>query len=58
MEKETVKPHCWGKMTWVLKYPVGKEKHVCICEHGSKKCLELTRANMKINRKPGPLPVL
>lgn len=47
MGTEKTKPHCWGKMTWVLKYPVGKEKHVCVCEHDSAKCLALTRENNK-----------
>jgi hypothetical protein len=39
------KPHCWGKMTWILKYEPGKEpKHaICNCEHGSNECLKITR---------------
>jgi len=51
------KPHCWGKMTWVLKDPVGKEKHVCSrCEHGVKACLKLTReADSKNKEQQGDL---
>jgi len=43
------KPHCWGKMTWILKYPSGLEpKHsICRCEHGSLKCKLLTRQNAR-----------
>jgi hypothetical protein len=39
------KPHCWGKMTWILKYSEGKEPFysVCRCEHGAKECMRLTR---------------
>lgn len=39
------KPHCWGKMKWILKYPSGMEPptSVCRCEHGSLKCKLLTR---------------
>lgn len=40
------KPHCWGKMDWILQYPVGEEKNVCSrCEHGVQTCLRLTREN-------------
>ena len=39
-----IKPHCWGKMTWVLKYyPNIPGAYICNCDHGSAKCLELTR---------------
>lgn len=46
------KPHCWGKMVWILKYEPGKEPYtsICDCEHGSKKCLQLTRENAE--KKP------
>jgi hypothetical protein len=39
------KPHCWGKMKWILKYPSGMEPPhaICRCEHGSLKCKLLTR---------------
>jgi len=41
---ENNKPHCWAKMTWILDYPIGKERNVCSrCEHGVKECLKLTR---------------
>ena len=44
------KPHCWGKMTWILKYESGKEPphYVCSCEHGNRECLRLTR---ELNQK-------
>jgi hypothetical protein len=39
------KPHCWSKMTWILKYEDGKEpkSSICNCEHGAMKCKKLTR---------------
>jgi hypothetical protein len=39
------KPHCWGKMKWILKYPSGMEPNhaICRCEHGALKCKLLTR---------------
>lgn len=42
---DAFKPHCWGKMKWILKYPSGMEPPhaVCRCEHGSLKCKLLTR---------------
>jgi len=41
------KPHCWGKMTWILKYEDGQEPKtsICNCEHGAMKCKSLTRQN-------------
>jgi hypothetical protein len=44
------KPHCWGKMKWILKYPSGMEPEhsVCRCEHGALKCKLLTRQSNKI----------
>lgn len=41
------KPHCWGKMTWILKYDDGEEPRdsICNCEHGAYKCKSLTRQN-------------
>lgn len=46
-ESESNKPHCWGKMTWILKYESGKEpsNSICSCAFGSKECLRLTREN-------------
>jgi hypothetical protein len=45
--KDNSKPHCWGKMTWILKYPDGQEPRdsICQCEHGAYKCKRLTREN-------------
>ena len=47
------KPHCWGKMTWVLKYKPDEipTEYICDCEHGSMQCLDLTRqsVNQKIH---------
>lgn len=42
------KPHCWGKMTWILQYEDGKEPKtsICDCEHNAMRCKELTRANI------------
>lgn len=39
------KPHCWGKMNWILKYQSGMEPAhaICRCEYGSLKCKLLTR---------------
>lgn len=47
-EKQT-HPHCWGKMDWILKYPIGMEPNysVCRCEYGALKCKLLTRKNKK-----------
>jgi hypothetical protein len=38
-------PHCWGKMNWILKYPIGMEPRtsICSCRHGALKCNLLTR---------------
>ena len=40
------KPHCWGKMDWILKYEEGKEPRssICNCEHGAMTCKKLTRS--------------
>jgi len=37
------KPHCYGNMEWVLKYPKDEipKSSMCSCEH-TDKCLELT----------------
>ena len=45
MDSASNKPHCWGKMKWILKYQSGMEPptSVCRCEHGSLKCKLLTR---------------
>lgn len=42
---KVVKPHCWGKMNWILKYEDGKEPetYICSCTHGAFKCKALTR---------------
>jgi hypothetical protein len=47
MEKKDNKPHCWGKMDWILKYEDGHEpkESICNCEHGAYKCKSLTRIN-------------
>lgn len=44
-----VKPHCWGKMTWILKYPTVMEPphSVCRCEHNALKCKLLTRQSAR-----------
>lgn len=53
------KPHCWGKMYWILNYEPGKEPQrvICNCEYGSRKCLQLTRENaskkVKLEDKTG-----
>ena len=41
------KPHCWGKMNWILQYEEGKEPEssICRCEHGAIECKNLTRNN-------------
>lgn len=38
-------PHCYSKMNWILKYPIGMEPAyaICNCHHGSFKCNLLTR---------------
>jgi hypothetical protein len=48
------KPHCWGKMDWILKYPDGEEPRssICNCEHGAYKCKSLTRLNSQENFTP------
>lgn len=50
-EKSSIKPHCWGKMDWILKYPNGEEpkSSICNCEHGASKCKDLTRENAPKN---------
>ena len=50
MENKNRKPHCWGKMDWILKYQEGKEPltSICSCEHGQNECLRLTRENAKV----------
>jgi len=50
------KPHCWGKMYWVLNEKEGQENSssICDCEYGSRNCLKLTReraAQMKTEIK-------
>lgn len=44
---EVKKPHCWGKMDWILPYKEGEEpsSSICRCEFGARKCLKLTRDN-------------
>jgi len=39
------RPHCWGKMTWILKYKLGQEpfNSICNCEHHASECMKLTR---------------
>lgn len=38
------KPHCYGKMDWILKYPEDKtpKEFICKCEY-TNSCLRLTR---------------
>lgn len=38
------KPHCYGKMDWILKYPEDEtpKESICRCEFKSS-CLRLTR---------------
>lgn len=51
-------PHCFGKMTWILKYSSGIEPRtsICNCEHNSLKCKLLTRLNdrKKLNEVHDP----
>lgn len=53
MENKINKPHCWGRMIWILKYEDGKEPSasICSCEHGAVKCKRLTREADKIQNK-------
>lgn len=56
------KPHCYGKMFWILDqdFSIEKPQHLCDCNHGYT-CLELTRKkattlnneikNLKVNGK-------
>ena len=48
------KPHCWGKMTWVLQYKPDEipTEYICNCGHGSMQCLDLTR--QLVNQKDSP----
>jgi site-specific DNA-methyltransferase (adenine-specific) len=43
------KPHCWGKMTWILDYKEGQEPDyaICRCEHGAAECIKITRQSDK-----------
>jgi hypothetical protein len=54
LQKEYNKPHCWGKMTWILKYLNGEEPRnsICDCEHGAYKCKKLTRENHNQSTNP------
>jgi len=47
------KPHCFGKMKWILKYPSGHEPDnaLCDCEYGMFFCLVNTRLKYDPNYK-------
>ncbi len=47
MTNAGLRPHCWGKMTWILKYKDGEEPRssICDCEFGATRCKSLTRQN-------------
>ena len=40
------KPHCYGEMLWILKYPKDKipRESICDCEYKNS-CLQITRNN-------------
>ncbi len=41
-----MKPHCYGKMTWILKYPEDEVPNtsICSCVHRNS-CLRITQNN-------------
>lgn len=46
------KPHCYGKMDWILKYPEDDtpQRSICSCAHVNS-CLRITRNKQELEIK-------
>ena len=44
------KPHCYGEMVWILKYPENEVPKTSICDcNYTNSCLRLTRNKSEVN---------